>query len=448
MRKIGCLDFNDPVLRRRHFLKVGSLSLLGISMSQFLRVESLMAAAQGAGGGRKEKAQSCILLWLEGGPSQIDTWDPKPNSAFKPIPTNVAGIQISELLPRLAKRMDKLSIIRSLHTLENNHPPATHYAATGHLVNAAMRFPCLGSVIAKEMGPRNNMPAYVMSPDTDNDNHLTENFSAAFLGGAYNPMMLPDPSHADFEVPDLSMPKSITPERIEDRRSFLQVVDRLYRKKAETAEAAQMDVYTEQALKMVLTPSVKAAFDLSRESEKTKDAYRRDGFGQSVLLARRLVEAGTRFVTAAGYRNNQWDTHRDNDKLHRDELTPSFDQTLSTLLDDLEQRGLLESTVVIAMGEFGRTPTINPNKGRDHWPQCWSIALGGGGIQGGQVIGASDKVGGYVADRMITIGDVFATVYKAFGIDWEKTYMTPVGRPIKIANSIGDATGVPVKELV
>ena len=448
MKKIGCLDFNDPVLKRRHFLKVGSLSLLGISMSQFLRVESLLAAAQGAVGGRKGKAQSCILLWLEGGPSQVDTWDPKPNSSFKPIPTNVAGIQISELLPRIAKRMDKLAIIRSLHTLENNHPPATHYAATGHLVNAAMRFPCLGSVIAKEMGPRNNMPAYVLSPDTDNDNHMSENFSAAFLGGKYNPMMLPDPSRADFQVPDLSMPKSITPERIEDRRSFLQVVDRLYRKKSETAEAAQMDAYTEQALKMVLTPSVKAAFDLSKESEKTKDAYRRDGFGQSVLLARRLVEAGTRFVTAAGYKNNQWDTHGDNDKRHRDELTPSFDQTFSTLLDDLEQRGLLESTVVIAMGEFGRTPTINPKKGRDHWPQCWSIALGGGGIQGGQVIGASDKVGGYVADRMITIGDVFATVYKAFGIDWEKTYMTPVGRPIKIANSIGDATGVPIKELV
>ena len=311
-----------------------------------------------------------------------------------------------------------------------------------------MRFPCLGSVIAKEMGSRNNMPAYVLHPDTDNDHHFTENFSAAFIGGEYDAMMLPDPSRADFEVPDLSLPKSITAERIADRRSFLRVVDRLYRNRAETAESAQMDAFTEQALKMVLAPSVKDAFDLSKESEKTKDAYRRDSFGQSVLLARRLVEAGTRFVTAAGYKNNQWDTHGDNDKLHRDELVPTFDETFSALLDDLEQRGLLESTVVIAMGEFGRTPTINPKLGRDHWPQCWSIALAGGGIQGGQVVGASDEQGGYVADRMVTIGDVFATVYKAFGIDWEKTYMTPVGRPIKIANSIGDATGVPIKELI
>lgn len=448
MRRIGCLNANDPLLNRRHFLKVGSLSLLGISTSQFLRVEKLMAATQVVSDANKGKAQACILLWLEGGPSQVDTWDPKPNSSFKPIPTNVAGIQISELLPQVAKRMDKLAIIRSLHTLENNHPQATHYAATGHQVNAAMRFPCLGSIIAKEMGPRNNMPAYVLQPDTDNDHHFTENFAAAFIGGEYDPIMLPDPSRPDFEVPDLSLPKSITAERIEDRRSFLRVVDRLYRKRNETAESGQMDAFTEQALKMVLTPLVKNAFDVSKESEKTKDAYRRDGFGQSVLLARRLVEAGTRFVTAAGYKNNQWDTHGDNDKRHRDELVPSFDQTFSALLDDLEQRGLLESTLVIAMGEFGRTPTTNPKKGRDHWPHCWSFVLGGGGIQGGQVIGASDGQGGYVADRMVTIGDVFATVYKAFGIDWEKTYMTPVGRPIKIANSIDDATGIPIKELV
>ena len=448
MRKIGCLDINDPALKRRHFLKVGSLSLLGISMSQFLQVERLMAAVEGKGAGKKGKAQACILLWLEGGPSQMDTWDPKKNSSFKPIPTNVAGIQVSEILPKIAKRMDKLAIIRSIHSLESNHPQATHYAATGHQVNAAMRFPCLGSVIAKERAPRNNMPAYVLHPESDNDHHFTENFGAAFLGGKYGPMMLPDPSRADFEVPDLTLPKSITAERIEDRRSFLGVVDRLYRQKAETAESLEMDAYTEQALKMILTPSVKEAFDLSKESEKTKDAYGRDGAGQSMLLARRLVEAGTRFVTAAGYKNNQWDTHGDNDKRHRDELCPSFDQSFSTLLDDLDQRGLLESTVVIAMGEFGRTPHINPKRGRDHWPQCWSLVLGGGGIQGGTVIGESDERGAYVADRMITIGDVFATVYKAFGIDWEKTYMTPVGRPIKIANSIDDATGVPIKELV
>lgn len=448
MKKIGCLDINDPTLKRRHFLKVGSLSLLGINASQFLRVEQAMAKVQDKGLRVRGKAQSCILLWLEGGPSQVDTWDPKKNSAFKPISTNVAGIQVSELVPKIAKRMDKLAIIRSLHSLESNHPQATHYAATGHQVNAAMRFPCLGSVIAKEMGPRRNMPAYVLHPEGGNDHHFTANMSAAFLGGKYGPMMLPDPSSADFEVPDLTLPKSMTPERIADRRSFLGVVDRLYRSKAETAESIEMDAYTEQALKMIMDPSVREAFDLSKESEKTKDAYGRDGAGQSMLLARRLVEAGTRFVTAAGYKINEWDTHATNDKLHRDKLCPSFDRSFSALLDDLDQRGLLESTVVIAMGEFGRTPHVNPKSGRDHWPNCWSLIMGGGGIQGGTVVGASDERGAYVADRMVTIGDVFATIYKAFGIDWEKTYMTPVGRPIKIANSIDDATGVPIKELV
>ena len=153
-------------------------------------------------------------------------------------------------------------------------------------------------------------------------------------------------------------------------------------------------------------------------------------------------------MTAAGYKYNEWDTHGDNDKRHRDILVPPFDQTFSALLDDLDQRGLLESTLVIAMGEFGRGPNVNPRNGRDHWPQCWSVVLGGGGIGGGQVVGTSDEQGGYVADRMVTIGDLFATIYKALGIDWEKTYMTPIGRPVKIANSIGDATGIPIKELV
>jgi uncharacterized protein (DUF1501 family) len=161
-----------------------------------------------------------------------------------------------------------------------------------------------------------------------------------------------------------------------------------------------------------------------------------------------VVESGSRFVTAAGYKYNQWDTHSNNDQGHRDVLVPPLDQALSTLLEDLAQRGLLESTIVLAMGEFGRTPLVNPNKGRDHWPHCWSLVLGGGGIRGGQVIGASDEKGAYVADRMVSIGDIFATIYKAMGIDWEKTYMTPIGRPIKIANSFDDKSGVPIPELV
>jgi hypothetical protein len=444
-KNIGCLNFYDPVLRRRDFLRVGSLSLLGISLSQFLRLEkNLVLGSSNA----RTKAQSCILLWLEGGPSQVDTWDPKNNSSFRPISTNVPGIQISELLPKVAKRMDKLAIIRSMHTLENNHPQATHYAATGHQPNPAMRFPSLGSVVAKELVSRNNVPPYVLTPSTGNDTFMLDHFGAAFIGNQYDPMALPDPSSKNFKVPDLRLPKTVTAERLQDRLSFRRVVEQIYRNKIEEMELSGMDIFTEQALNMILTPSVQKAFDVSTETTKTKEAYGLDSFGQSVLLARRLVEAGSRFVTAAGYKYNEWDTHSDNDKRHKDHLVPTFDRTFSVLLDDLDQRGLLESTIVIAMGEFGRGPSINPGNGRDHWPQCWSLVLGGGGIRGGQVVGSSDEQGGYVVDRVITIGDLFATIYKALGIDWEKTYMTPIGRPIKIANSLGDATGIPIKEII
>jgi uncharacterized protein (DUF1501 family) len=435
---------NLAATSRRDFLRAGSLSLLGISLQQYLRAaatEALLSSKPG-------KAQACILLWLEGGPSHIDTWDPKPSSGFKPISTNVAGIQISEILPKVAKHMDKLAIVRSLHTEENNHPQATHYALTGHSPNPAMKIPSFGSIISRETGIRSNFPPHLVTPETENDTQFIDSLASSFAGAEWSPMVLPDPGDPNFAVPDLALPKYITQQRIQNRRSFLDVVDQMYRQKVDAAEAAKMDKFSEQALKMLLTSSVREAFDLSKESAKTKEAYRTDSFGQSVLLARRLVEAGARFVTACGYPRAAWDTHGDNDKQHREKLGPTFDQTFSTLLEDLQQRGLLESTVVIAMGEFGRGPDVNPNRGRDHWPHCWSIVLGGGGIRGGQVVGASDEKGGYVADRLVTMGDIYATVYKAFGIDWEKTYMSPIGRPVKIANSIEDKTGVPLPELV
>jgi hypothetical protein len=424
------------------------LSLLGINLSQYLRFKQVMAAERG-GSAPNGKAQACILLWLEGGPSQMDTWDPKPNSPFRPISTNVAGIQISELLPRVAKRMDKLSIIRTMYTEENNHPQASYYAMTGHRPNPAMEFPSFGSIITRETGGRNDVPPHILAPQWENERQYEEYFKASFLGAEYDPLIVPDPSSKNFQLPDLSLPKSITLDRLEDRRSFLKLVDQRYREKARIAEGGDGDTFSRQAQNMILSPTVRDSFDLSKESEKIKDAYGRNAFGQSVLLARRLVEAGSRFVTAAGYRFNAWDTHSDNDRLHRDQLVPVLDQTLAALLEDLEQRGLLESTIVLAIGEFGRTPHLNPNAGRDHWSHCWSMALGGGGIRGGQLVGASDDKGAYLAaGRRVTIGDLFATVYKAFGIDWHKEYMHPIGRPVKIANSVDDHTGEPVAELI
>lgn len=439
MNSTGCLNLTRSAASRRAFLQVGSLGFLGMNLSQSLRAAKTSSAG---------KAQACILLWLEGGPSQMDTWDPKPSSAFKPIATNVAGIQVSELLPQVAKRMDRLAVIRSMHTRGNDHPQGTHYAITGHEVNPAMHFPSLGAIISKEVGPRKGLPPHVLLPHWEKSRQYEEYFRAGFLGPEYDPMAIPDPARKDFEVADLTLPKSVSEQAVHSRQEFLQVVDRRYRKLYASAEHANVDGFSAQALKMLLNPDVRNAFDLSKEPEKLRDQYGRDAIGQSALLARRLVEAGTRFVTAAGFHSNSWDTHAKNDEGHRDRLCPPLDRTLSVLLDDLKDRGLLESTVVVAMGEFGRTPFVNPDLGRDHWPTCWSLVIGGGGIRGGQVIGASDENGANVADRATSMGDLFATIYKAFGIDWTKEYATPVGRPIKIANSLEDETGTPIPELL
>ncbi len=421
---------------RRDFLRAGSLGFLGMGLPQYL------AAAKAPA-----KVQSVILFWLEGGPSHIDTWDPKANSNFKPISTNVPGIQVSELLPKLARKMDKFAVIRSMHTRGNDHPQATHYAITGHEINPAMQFPSIGSLITKELGPRNAVPAHVLVPKWDRGRQYEDYFRAAFLGGDYDPMCIPDPSKPGFQVTDLSLPKSVSTDSIGSRGAFLKAVDRRYRSLNETAEHTDLDAFSAQALKMILTPEVRDAFDLSKESDKTKERYGKDSIGQSCLLARRLVEAGSRFVTAAGYHGTSWDTHSDNDKSHRDKLCPPLDRTLVALVDDLEERGLLDSTLVIAMGEFGRTPNINPNLGRDHWPNCWSLALAGGGIQTGQVIGTSDARGANVTSRVVSMGDLYASIYRLMGVDWTKEIMSPIGRPIKIANSLEDKTGEPIPEL-
>ncbi|MBL8177842.1 MAG: DUF1501 domain-containing protein [Bryobacterales bacterium] len=426
---------------RRSFISAGSLGFLGLSLREYLAAAETKAPS-------KATANAVILFWLEGGPSHIDTWDPKPNSNFKPISTNVAGIRISELLPRMAKQMDKYALVRSMHTRGNDHPQATHYVVTGHEINPAMQFPSVGSMITKELGPRNAVPPHVLVPKWDRGRQYEDYFRASFLGGDYDPMCIPDPSKPDFAVTDLSLPKTVSQASVDSRSAFLKIVDRRYRQLNETAEHANLDAFTAQAYKMLLTPAVRDAFDLGKEPEKLKERYGKDSIGQSALLARRLVEAGSRFVTAAGYHGTSWDTHSDNDKGHKDRLCPTLDRTLTALIEDLDQRGLLKTTLVIAMGEFGRTPAINPNLGRDHWPNCWSLALSGGGIKTGQVLGSSDEKGYNVTSRVVSMGDLYATVYKAMGIDWTKEIMSPIGRPIKIANSLEDKTGEPIGELL
>jgi len=439
---------------RRDFLRVGALSYLGLNLSQYLEVKEAFASTDPD---KKAKAEACILVWLDGGPSQVDSWDPKPSSNFKPISTNVPGIQISELFPEMAKIMDKCAVVRSMHTEENDHGIGSHVVATGHRPNPAMKFPGFGAIITKELGPRGEVPAHVIAPGMPKGKTYDDYFKAHFLGPENDPMILPRPGgvfglkegeHAKFVVPDLALPKSISRERIQNRRSFLDFVDKTYRQRVETAEFARTDLFTEKAWNMILTPEVREAFDVSDESEKTHDAYGRDTIGQSMLIARRLVERGSRFVTAAGYPGQAWDAHDEGDKQYKEKLGPTLDRSLPGLINDLDERGLLDTTIVIVMGEFGRTADINIGGGRDHWPEVWSALLAGGGIRGGTIVGASDEVGAYVGERIVSMGDLFATIYKALGIDWTKELMHPIGRPIKIANSFDDTTGVPLHELI
>lgn len=443
--------------RRRDFLRVGTLSFLGVNLPQFLRFRQALGASRSAG---NAKAKSCLLFWLDGGPSQVDTFDPKPNSSFKSIPTNIPGVHFSELLPKLSQRMDRLAVIRSMHTEENNHGEGTHFAATGHRLNPAMKFPSFGAIICKELGSRNHMPRNIMVPELPKGKVYVDYFKGHITEPQNDPLVIPDPNLItpgdllfdgeqlqEYAVPDLRLPKGIGADRIENRRAMLELVDQSFRHRVEAESFNKMDSFLQQAADMINTERVRQAFDLSQESDQIKEAYGRDSVGQSVLLARRLIEAGSRFVTTGGFAQQAWDTHDHNDRKHQDTLCPALDRTLTVLLDDLSDRGLLESTLVVVMGEFGRTKDFNVGGGRDHWPECWTAVLAGGGIQTGAVVGASDEMGAYVADRAVTMGDLFATIYKAMGIDWTKEYMHPVGRPVKIANSTDDTTGVPLSEL-
>lgn len=443
--KAGCLTCTRTEMKRRDFIRAGSLTLFGLSLSQFLQ---LRASAGVENVNRAAKAQSVIFVWLEGGQSQVDSWDPKPNSNFNPIGTNVEGIQISELYPGVARHLDKLSIIRSMHGEEDNHPEATSYAMTGHRPSPSMKFPSVGAIVTKELGPINEVPPHVLLPEWTTEKQYEKFWDGAFLGPDTNPLVVPDPSKPDYKVVDLTLPKSIDLKRVENRRSFLQMWDQFHRQKVAMAEYEAMDTFREQALEMILAPAVRDAFDISKEPDELRDRYGRDQVGQSLLLARRLVEAGTRFVTASGFHMNSWDTHGDHDQRNRDKLAPPLDKGLSALIGDLDERGLLESTIVICMGEFGRTPHINVKSGRDHWMHCWSCLVGGGGLASAKIIGASDDQGGQVAEQPVSIGDLYATIYKALGIDWNKTYMTSIGRPINLANAIDDETGQPLAGLI
>lgn len=423
---------NCEGVSRRDVLKVGTLGFLGLTLPEFFALEA--AQAQTVAGAKKPKTKSdysVIMLWMAGGPSHVDTWDPKPNAdvkirgPFGAVDTNVPGIQLGEHLPKLARQMDKMAVLRSVSHGDGAHERAEHFMQTGYLPLPTVEFPSYGSVIANERGMQNNLPPYVSLLGMANGQ------SAGFLGGSLNPFFAGNPGDGNYRVQDLQTPEGVSSARLERRRRLVQAVDSL--KGAQNDAIKSMDTFTNRAYGLITSKSAQQAFEIQKEKVALRDEYGRNGFGQSCLLARRLVEAGSRFVTVT---LGGWDTHENNFGSLQNGLLPMLDRGMATLLRDLKERGLLETTLVVWMGEFGRTPTINmnANPGRDHWPNALSVVMAGAGIKGGQVIGKTDERGMGPAERPIKVQDIAASIYHTMGIDPNKEYHTPSGRPIRIAD--------------
>lgn len=435
---------------RRHWLQLGVAGLAGGSFANLLQLRETCAASLPA----NKKPSSCILIWMDGGPTHFETFDPKPEAPveirgeFQPINTNVAGIQICEHLPQLASIANKYAIVRSVCHNQGNHGAGNHYMMTGAPpripvgCGAFVSFhPSLGSVAAKERPAPHGLPPYFSMPS------MSRSGGPNFLGAKYAPFVVGgDPNNKHFRVRDVELPNGITDDRFGARRDLRHLVDRLPRfsDPATADPVVAVDEFFQQGVELITTPEAQKAFDIQTESDATRDAYGRNSFGQRALLARRLVEAGVPFVTLY---DGGWDHHSDLFGALKTRL-PSWDQTVAALINDLDQRGLLETTMVIALGEFGRTPKISTlpgqsKAGRDHWANAMSILFAGGGTPGGQVIGATDRQGHSACERILSPENFVSTVYLKMGIDPDKVYYTPSGRPTHL---VSDPT--PIKELM
>ncbi|MFN7995670.1 MAG: DUF1501 domain-containing protein [Bryobacteraceae bacterium] len=414
---------------RRSFLKVGSLSLFGfLGYGDVLRLR-----AQSPVPAKRDIA--VIHLLLSGGISQVDSWDPKPDadtryrSQFKPIETNVSGIRIAEHLPLTAKHADKYVIIRSMTHKQVSHESALALICSGHEPLGTIQFPAIQTVISKELGPRTDLPPAVSIPS------VTGSWEkAGFLSSRYNPFNAGNPNVDGYKVRDLDLPMGVDWSRMDRRRSLLSVVDEEFRRRDTTGISESMDAYYQTAFTLMHSVLAKKAFQIEQEPDAVRERYGRTSLGQGTLLARRLVEAGVRFVTVSrGF--NVYDHHKNIFPLLQNVFLPELDRAYSALLEDLHQRGMLDSTIVIVTGEFGRTPEINANGGRDHWPTAFSLVMAGGGITGGRVYGSTDEKGGFVKDNPVQVADIAATLYRKLGIDPDKEYISNIGRPVKIGNN-------------
>lgn len=444
-------------LDRRELFRLGGASLLS---SGLLSVLAGRAAAQSS----IPRIKQCLLLFQAGGVSQTDTFDMKPDcdetirGEFQPIESNVAGMPVCEHLPNMARQMDKVCVVRTVHHRMLCHNPAIYAALSGREVGeslavsvktAATRedYPHMGSVVSKYVERRPGVPPFVALPyQLRNGTTPSPGQHGGLLGRAYDPfLVLRDPNAAEFRVDEIELPEDAAGGRLDRRRSLLQQFDDQQRWLDETGGVDALGQYYQQAYSLLTAQRVKEAFDLSREDDRLRDRYGRNIVGQSTILGRRLIEAGVPFVTVyspvANIDDPSWDTHQNNFPRLKYQLLPPADQALAALLEDMHQRGLLAETLVVWAGEFGRTPQIgvvrsnntNNKTGRDHWPQCYSILLAGGGIPGGTYYGASDRLGWYPKDNPIAVGDVAATIYSAFGIDPHLTFRDALGRPHVLA---------------
>jgi len=440
-------------LHRRNFLHVGAAGALGLNFTLpwLLERQARAKEARSAGEGTNPKDDvSLIFLFLKGGLSTIDTFDLKPQAPaeirgeFKPIDTSVPGIQVGEHLPRVARQIDKFSLIRSFSHVDSNHGPADHYMLTGYHPTPSFNpnlspnneRPALGSVISHKLGPRGAAPPYVCVPK------MHPSAGSAYLGPGAAPFVIEaDPSAPGFSVPDLTPPLSLAASRVANRRELLKQVDRFQQAaEAEVNKSARdVGVFRQKAFDLMTSEQAMEAFDISREPEQLRDEYGRHSLGQSCLMARRLVEAGVRCVSID---HTNWDTHDNNFSVLKNELLPDLDSGMSTLFRDLAERGMLETTIVLVTGEFGRTPRINQNAGRDHWGPSFTVMLGGGGVPGGKVIGASSAHAEKPATSPHGPEDLAATVFHLLGIDPHEEFYTPERRPVKIAE------GKVIRELV
>lgn len=455
----ACNSFRTAARSRRQLLKIGSLALAGLTLPRLLRGE------QSAERDTPPRAKHVIFLHQFGGPSHIDTFDMKPlapdsiRGLFQPIQSAVPGAPVCEHLPRWGKTLDAWAQVRSVNHRMKNHNSACYYSLTGHapptddirLRDSQELFPAYGSVVSHCLGSSGEgVPPFVAYPHRLADGSVTPGQHASFLGKGCDPYFFrSDPNAADFSLPELQLPDSISLQRLDARRQLLQTIDAQSRRLEAMAEVQGMDQFQQQALSILGSPRLKQAFDLNQETAALRDAYGRTTYGQSCLLARRLIQSGVRFVTVyysdriGGKGSHGWDTHQNNFNDLKDRLLPSTDQTVPTLIADLREHGLLDDTLVLWMGEFGRGPKVGDRdgKGRGHWPACYTVLMAGGGIAPGAVYGASDAHGAYPADNPVSPEDITATLYAALGIDPATEITDALGRPFPLT------TGRPIEAI-